>query len=1062
MPSLLPIGGPIRLNPTAGGDATVVPLPDGGFAVVYLDIGTGDVFELYDDSFNLTTSATVVNETDALSPVAAALTDGQFVVGWLDDSGNIEASIYNADGSLATGAVTLATPINVNLGVSPPRIAGNPAGGFTAVWQDNSTGDLYVQSYDNSGNSLGTPITLQPPAEDNASINTFTMAVLGDGSPVVAAQVLVGSDYQIMYSFDGGALQLLAGGSSSVVYTNPQITALTGGGYVITYDHVDPSEVGTGSPEANWTTAGVVFSSTGVEQNDFAINTLVTTNASGSFGVDPAVVTPMADGGFVVSFEPLTSPLVGGAYLVDAQQFDANGNAVSPVVLVSGEGSLPGVATSTNGVVLDTYEVGSAIYLQPFNSTATPLAPRPDGGPFVLNSVVSANEPGVAPLTSGGFVDTWQDTSGNSWAQIYNSDESPVDSAFEVAAGGTQPVVAAQSNGSFMVAWSTGTQIMGEVYDSAGDALAGPVSLSGVVSASPLLDPTITALAGGGYMLAYETNLEDGGSYRLTIQEFDDDGNLVNSPVSQTLATNLLAPPQIAALQQQSYGSVTVIGTGTSIVAEIVSDTPDTTPSATQVTVAEDGNGAKLDNARVVSLNNGNFVVVWDQLATANVATWSVVGQIMTPTGAFVGGQFSILTALGSTLSAGPLALAPTADGGFLVTYDPGDSSLATQRYDQNGNALDGPELVSSTGQSNAATTVLSNGDLLLVSNDPADTGGSLTAQEFTIPDAPCFAAGTKIATTRGLVAVECIGPGDRVCTVLGGDTAEVIWTGHRAIDCTRHANPDKVWPVVILPHAFGRGMPATNLVLSPEHAVYVAGVLIPIRLLVNGVNVRQVPVDRISYHHVELAEHDVVLANGMPAETWLDTGNRSHFANGGEVIALHPDFAVRAWETAGCAQLVLTGAKLTAVKKQLAADAARRRRPARDVPGLGIVGRTGPGQKGPVRTGAGQKGPVRVGVGEPGPGRMGPRQTSPGRTGPGQTGQGQTSQGQTSQGQTSPGQTNPGQTGSGWTGPDRVEFGGPRPERSGQLGTGPRDTGYEWTDPEWSGPGWTGPGQAS
>jgi collagen type I/II/III/V/XI/XXIV/XXVII alpha len=286
---------------------------------------------------------------------------------------------------------------------------------------------------------------------------------------------------------------------------------------------------------------------------------------------------------------------------------------------------------------------------------------------------------------------------------------------------------------------------------------------------------------------------------------------------------------------------------------------------------------------------------------------------------------------------------------------------------------------------------------------DPSDTGGSLTAREFTVradTDPPCFAAGTRIATTRGLVAVECIQPGDRVCTVLGGDTAEVIWTGHRAIDCTRHANPERAWPVVVLPHAFGRGMPVTDLVLSPEHAVYVAGVLIPIRLLINGVNVRQVPVDRISYHHIELADHDIVLANGMPAETWLDIGNRSHFANGGEVITLHPDFALRARETAGCAPLVLTGAKLTAVKKRLAADAARRRRPARDVPAPAI-GATGPG-----------------------------------RIGPG-------------------------------TGPDRVRFDGPGPEPGGPRethprGVGPRDIGYEWTDPEWSGPGRTGPGQAS
>jgi hypothetical protein len=190
-----------------------------------------------------------------------------------------------------------------------------------------------------------------------------------------------------------------------------------------------------------------------------------------------------------------------------------------------------------------------------------------------------------------------------------------------------------------------------------------------------------------------------------------------------------------------------------------------------------------------------------------------------------------------------------------------------------------------------------------------------------------CFAAGTGIATTRGLVPVECVHPGDRVCTVLRGDTAEVIWVGRRKVDCIRHADPLKVWPVRISAHAFGPGMPATDLVLSPDHAVFVDRVLIPIRLLINGRTVRQIPVETVSYYHVELAEHDVLLANGMPAESWLDTGDRCRFSNGGEVIALHPDFSALTREMRGCAPLVRSGPMLEAVRKRLGVEVARRAR---------------------------------------------------------------------------------------------------------------------------------------
>jgi hypothetical protein len=190
-----------------------------------------------------------------------------------------------------------------------------------------------------------------------------------------------------------------------------------------------------------------------------------------------------------------------------------------------------------------------------------------------------------------------------------------------------------------------------------------------------------------------------------------------------------------------------------------------------------------------------------------------------------------------------------------------------------------------------------------------------------------CFAAGAGIATTRGLVPVEFIHRGDRVCTVLDGDTAEVVWVGQRKVDCNRHPNPSKVWPVRVAAHSFGRGMPATDLMLSPDHAVYVDRVLIPIRLLVNDQTVRQELTERVAYRCIELAQHDVLLANGMPAESHLNTDDRAMYSNGGGVVALYPDFSSRPWGPPGCAPLVQAGPILTAVRKRLAADVLRRKR---------------------------------------------------------------------------------------------------------------------------------------
>jgi hypothetical protein len=199
-------------------------------------------------------------------------------------------------------------------------------------------------------------------------------------------------------------------------------------------------------------------------------------------------------------------------------------------------------------------------------------------------------------------------------------------------------------------------------------------------------------------------------------------------------------------------------------------------------------------------------------------------------------------------------------------------------------------------------------------------------------PDVACFVAGTWITTTRGYVTVECVHPGDRVCTLIRERDAEVIWIGRRTVNCARHPVPTKVWPVQVSRDAFGRGIPAADLFLSPNHAIFVDRVLIPIRMLVNGRSVRQVMRERVSYHHIELAQHDVLFANGMPAESYLDTGDRARFSNGGDVITLHPDLSAPAPEILGCAPLLRDGPVLDAVRNRLVAGGLRRKRGAREI----------------------------------------------------------------------------------------------------------------------------------
>jgi len=187
----------------------------------------------------------------------------------------------------------------------------------------------------------------------------------------------------------------------------------------------------------------------------------------------------------------------------------------------------------------------------------------------------------------------------------------------------------------------------------------------------------------------------------------------------------------------------------------------------------------------------------------------------------------------------------------------------------------------------------------------------------------PCFASGTRILTLRGEIAVEDVALGDVVVTVRadGPASRRVVWTGKRRINITRQLEPELVRPIRIMAGAFGADLPARDLRLSPHHAVYVEGVLVEAQALVNEATIYQEPDTRVvTYHHIELDSHDVLLAEGLPVESYLDTGNRGMF-EGGVVQALHPQFRSNTDE-GFCVPMVRGGARLEAIRASLGARA--------------------------------------------------------------------------------------------------------------------------------------------
>jgi hypothetical protein len=192
-----------------------------------------------------------------------------------------------------------------------------------------------------------------------------------------------------------------------------------------------------------------------------------------------------------------------------------------------------------------------------------------------------------------------------------------------------------------------------------------------------------------------------------------------------------------------------------------------------------------------------------------------------------------------------------------------------------------------------------------------------------------CFAHGTLIDTPAGPVAIEALAVGDQILAHDGDaggalSAQPIIWIGHRSYTCAIHPDRKTVWPVRIATGALGAGLPRRDLFLSPQHAVFLHGLLIPANLLINHGSIAQVPVEQIAYYHIELTTHAIILAEGVQAESYLNTDDRGTFAECHPTARRSADFVSHLWEAAGCARLILCGPELGAARASLAAPRGR------------------------------------------------------------------------------------------------------------------------------------------
>jgi Hint domain len=169
------------------------------------------------------------------------------------------------------------------------------------------------------------------------------------------------------------------------------------------------------------------------------------------------------------------------------------------------------------------------------------------------------------------------------------------------------------------------------------------------------------------------------------------------------------------------------------------------------------------------------------------------------------------------------------------------------------------------------------------------DTVGSLTSTGPGSQAPVCFMSGTRILTSTGEVNVEDLKSGDLVLTT-EGRAVPVRWMGRQTV--LRAFADERNLPVRLKASALDDNVPSRDLLVSQQHALFVDGILVQAGALINGITIvreHDVP-GKFVFHHIELDDHSLVLAEHTPTETFVDNVDRANFDNWHEYEALYPE----------------------------------------------------------------------------------------------------------------------------------------------------------------------------
>ena len=301
--------------------------------------------------------------------------------------------------------------------------------------------------------------------------------------------------------------------------------------------------------------------------SEFQVNTYTSDNQQ-----EPSV-TGLADGGFVVTW--MSANQDGSSWGVYGQRYAADGAASGDEFLINtvtnDEQSYPSVTGLADGGFVVTWmshnQDGDSwgVYGQRYAADGAA-----SGDEFLINTYTSnqQQEPSVTALNDGGFVVTWMSNGndGSGWGvygQRYAADGAASGNEFLINSFTSNnqydPSVTALADGGFVVTWRGGDQdgsgygVFGQRYAADGTATGAEFQVNTYTSDNQQ-EPSVTGLADGGFVVTWMSDNQDGSSWGVYGQRYAADGAASGDEfLINTYTSNQQQEPSVTALNDGGF-----------------------------------------------------------------------------------------------------------------------------------------------------------------------------------------------------------------------------------------------------------------------------------------------------------------------------------------------------------------------------------------------------------------------------------------------------------------------------------------------------------------------------